>query len=404
MGSSPSQDAAVSPAIGTILLVAFTVVFVVIVTVIAMGLADGMFDMKQVGLTLKPYAVGGNNPEHGIGIIVHGGADAADLVSLSAVITGPKLIYAKTQNNSVEGPQVGQEYRMAAYVDPKILEQVQRGNYTDLVTLITTGKDSVVEMECYATVTGKFRDGSEQVLLMQKVIIPVIPGADGGMSDPNGWISVVPYYISDVYPAHGFMIIILNDSVKGLGHPSFKVTEGENKNQEVEVTEVKMVEDKNYYTYDLSPTKVSNWTKTPYPDSWVLGELTGNVTVNVIFDTTSEKVTVGPITIPPRKNIFENKSKVAGTLNKNGNQITVTFKPTTTLKDENPNFIVFYSGNTTAPVYKNQISNYPSSATFSLPNDLASHNGENLDVFVLVKIDVTQVWYKVASEPVSKFL
>lgn len=409
MRSPPSHDAAVSPAIGTILLVALTVVFVAVAAVVAMGLADGMFNMKQVGLTLKPYAIGGENPEHGIGFIVHGGADAGDLVSLSAVITGPELTYAKTKNNSVEGPQVGQEYRMAAYVDPAVLEQIKRGKYNP-VNLITIGKDSAAEIECYATVTGKFRDGSEQVLLIQKVTIPAIPGTDGSMSDPNGWISVVPYYINDVYPAHGFMITILNNSVTGLGTPTFTVTEGLHKKEQPGVTEMKEVSgtNKRQYTYDLSPTKVSGWTSTPYPNSWVLGELTGNVTVNVQFNGGSKDVTVGPITIPPRVNFFENKTTIAGKLEKEGNQIKVTFDPSTTLKNMNPNFIVFYSGDNTTSVYDMQIpTNKPNSATFPLPNedDLRKHSSENLDIFVLVDIEKsTQVWYKVASEPVSKFL
>ena len=86
-----------------------TVVFVAVVAVVVTGLAGGMFDAKQVGLTLKPYAVGGENPEHGVGILVHGGADAGDLVSLSASIGNPALTYNKT-DDSVSNPQVGVDY------------------------------------------------------------------------------------------------------------------------------------------------------------------------------------------------------------------------------------------------------------------------------------------------------
>ena len=418
MRSPPSQDVAVSPAIGTILLVAMTVIFVALVAVVVMGLAGGMFDMKQVGLTLKPYAFSGENPEHGIGFIVHGGVDAGDLVSLSAVITGPELTYAKTKNNSVEGPQVGQEYRMAAHVDPKILDLIKRGNYNP-VNLITTGKDSAAEIECYVTVTGKFRDGTEQVLLVQKVTIPAIPGTDGSMSDKNGWISVVPYYINDVYPAHGFMVTILNQSVmKGKETPTFEVIlPVEHKmGSSITVTEMAIKSTNNektsQYTYDLSPPNGDSWKKTPYPDTssdhWVLGELTGNVTVPLQVDNKQESVTVGPITIPPRVNIFENTTRIAGKLKKEINQITVTFDPSTTLKSMDPNFIVFYSGDNSKSINQTQIqTNNPTSATFPLPNetDLEKHSGENLDVFVLVDIESkTQVWYRVASVPVSDLL
>ena len=94
MQSPSSQDAAVSPAIGTILLVALTVVFVAVAAVVAMGLANGMFDMKQVGLTLEPYGIA--SEERGISLTVHGGADAGDLVSLSASLNGPELVYRET--------------------------------------------------------------------------------------------------------------------------------------------------------------------------------------------------------------------------------------------------------------------------------------------------------------------
>ena len=96
-----------------------------------------MFDSKYVGLTLKPYAFSGENPEYGIGFIFNRGADAGYLVSFSAVITGPNLIYAKTKNNTVPDPQLGPECRMAAYVDPAIT--LKAGQYS--VNLITTGTD-----------------------------------------------------------------------------------------------------------------------------------------------------------------------------------------------------------------------------------------------------------------------
>ncbi len=166
MSTSSPQDTAVSPVIGTILLIALTVLFVSIVVAVVMGISGGLFAFKSVGLTLNPYGIGNESPEHGIGITVYGGADAADIVSLSAVITGPKLIYAPTKANYVENPQVGQEYRFAAYVDPAIIEAINKKGFH--VNLTTDGKIQVAAMDCYVTVTGKFRDGTEQVLLVRQ--------------------------------------------------------------------------------------------------------------------------------------------------------------------------------------------------------------------------------------------
>lgn len=199
------KDGAVSPAIGTILLVALTVVFVAVAAVVATGLANGMFDMKQVGLTLTPYGINSEG-ERGISLTVHGGADAGDLVSLSAALNGPELVYSDG-TSSVKNPVIGKDYRFKAVESNVIIDTVRPGNAD--VKLETTEILPVNATEYYVTVTGTFRDGTEQVLLIQKVTLPAIPKS-GSVSDAEGYVSVSPYSISDNYPAHGFIITVLD--------------------------------------------------------------------------------------------------------------------------------------------------------------------------------------------------
>jgi hypothetical protein len=65
-----TKDDAVSPAIGTILFVSLMVVFVAVVAVVVMGLSGGLFDSKEVGLTLRPYGIDSES-ERGISLTVH---------------------------------------------------------------------------------------------------------------------------------------------------------------------------------------------------------------------------------------------------------------------------------------------------------------------------------------------
>ena len=398
MPSSSPHDPAVSPVIGTMLLIALTVIFIAIVVAVVMGISSGMFDFKSVGLTLNPYGVGGENPEHGIGITIYGGANVADLVSLSAVITGPQLIYAGTNNNTILNPQVGSEYRLAAYVDPQIINAIKQGNLP--VNLTTPGKQSVGVMTCYATITGKFRDGTEQVLLVQNIVIPAIPGIDGNVTDLNGYISVSPYTIREVYPGHGFKITILNKSIISLGNSvTFSITEP--KTVSKSLTRDPNRDGEEEYTYDMAVPGGSAWYQTPYPETspskfWELGELTGDVKVHLTFkDGSTKDVTVGPIKVPPRVNFFEKTDEIYGTLSKNSTSIKVTFSGVNLKSDVDPNFVIFYSGNTTAPAYQTKLTN---TRDYSVPQrDLANYHGQKLEVFALVKVKGTQVWYHIAS-------
>lgn len=406
MSTSSPQDPAVSPVIGTMLLIALTVIFVAVVVAVVMGISGGMFAFKSVGMTLDPYGIGGENPEHGIGITIYGGADAADIVSLSAVITGPKLIYAPTNASYVDNPQTGQEYRFAAYVDPKIIEAINRKNYH--VNLTTDGKIQVAALDCYVTVTGKFRDGTEQVLLVRHVIIPAIPGTEGGIS--GEYVSVVPYFINETYPAHGFIITILNKSVTSLGKmATFQISSPKVDSVTVEGTAQK---DNRSSTYDLS-TKLDKsgdgWDKTPYPEitgkHWMLGQLIGNVTVSLVGDGVPSEVTVGPITIPPRKNIFENQNYLAGSIiyDKVSENVSLSLTTQNLPRTQTPN-LAYYFIQSEKPVMEDSLSGMRGENLSLEVGTLERHRGQTLEAYVKVHVDPTEVWYRVASVSVANLI
>lgn len=315
------KDGAVSPAIGTILLVALTVVFVAVAAVVATGIAGGMFDTKQVGLTLEPYSIDSES-ERGISLTVHGGADAGDLVSLAASLNGPELVY-QDGNSSVKNPVVGTGYRFKAVESTKTVSG-KRDNSNIDVELNTTEILPVNATEYYVTVTGTFRDGTEQVLLIQKVTLPAISGK-GVASDENQYIFVRPYSTSRDYPSHGFIVKIRDASLKESDIDWNNVEFWSyTKNKKVNIGS-RAGQTETERSYDITDT----WWQSPYPDKqtyWKMYEITGEVTVPITVDGKSQKVRV-TVTVLPRVNIFEDKDNVAGTFHKQeGNKIKVTFE------------------------------------------------------------------------------
>jgi hypothetical protein len=304
---------------------------------------------------------------------------------------------------------------MEAYVDPAIISAVKKGRYT--VNLTTTGTDPVAALECYTTVTGKFRDGTEQVLLIQKVLIPAIPGADGSLSDAEGLISVTPYYISDTYPAHGFKVRILQpDKVKSLGDATF---EG-GPRRTIDPISPKQLGDES--SYDISPGTAGKdqWDTYPYPVEegfWKLGELYGNITITLkMEDSSTIKVSVGPITIPPRQNIFQTKKYPDGiiTYKTETNQISLSLPdfssslPTHhTLSDADKN-IAYYFINSGTPT--EAVSGKRNGELTLDESTLNQHMGQTLEAYVKVEVTIdntngkTYIWYRVASVSVDTLL
>lgn len=168
--SSPPRDPGVSPVIGTILLVAFTVVVVAIVAFVAMGLSGGMFDAREVGLTLTPYSTDGFTPEHGVAVTIMGGRDAGDITELRLSLNDPALYYQTRGGSYVPDPTTGITYRYFADTGTYLKPYGQTWVMTNELNNTGALKNRLV------TVTGKFHDGYEQVLLIKKITIPAMTG------------------------------------------------------------------------------------------------------------------------------------------------------------------------------------------------------------------------------------
>jgi flagellin-like protein len=120
------NDEAVSPVIGVILMVAITVILAAVIAAFVFGLAGITSTTKNVGLTLQQNATGG------ITITIQGGTDIPQLNELNILVDGAANV--------------------TAGVAPFNVGQVLYGAATDY----STKKVSIV---------GKFKDGSEVVLL-----------------------------------------------------------------------------------------------------------------------------------------------------------------------------------------------------------------------------------------------
>lgn len=237
-------------------------------------------------------------------------------------------------------------------------------------------------------------------LLIQKVLIPAIPGNEGNFA--GDYVKVLPYYIDDQYPAHGFYVEIINTTaVKELKVVSFDITWPKEKKSAVLTEKDKK---KVSRTYDVSPSTApkandgSQWDSTPYPKTdvnnfWILGTLKGNVTISLTpqpGQNVLSPVTV-PLTIPPRVNIFENTSIHAGNIWYDGEKITYTPAKGSS---NSPCYYIISSGE---PVKLSDSNN--------AKDQLEANKGKTLEAYVKVPISSTFVWYRVASVKIDdKFL
>lgn len=141
MKSVAKKDDAVSPVIGTILLVAITVVLVAIVAAVVMGMVGGVGDSKTVGVTAQPFV---NASDNGITVTITGGKDANMLVNITPYMNG--VTFTPTE---ITSPKVGVPFVMT------VGDQAHNGTLT---------------------LTGSFTDGSQAVLLQNNVNIPAVVG------------------------------------------------------------------------------------------------------------------------------------------------------------------------------------------------------------------------------------
>lgn len=123
MKSVVKKDDAVSPVIGTILLVAITVVLVAIVAAVVMGMTSGVQSSKDVGVTVSPVN------DTTTSIVFYGGKDVSNVHNMTLVnMTGGQEVSA-----SQDGPySIGQPYNLATRNDFKGSTSVNLiGNFTD---------------------------------------------------------------------------------------------------------------------------------------------------------------------------------------------------------------------------------------------------------------------------------
>lgn len=147
MKSVAKKDDAVSPVIGTILLVAITVVLVAIVAAVVMGMVGGVGDSKTVGVTVTPYA-NATGAEVGYILTLVSGKDASSLKNVTSYLNpsdGTTLINQDSSSGTIS----------ATIGTPNYIKMTNAG-----------GKNGQL------TITGTFSDGTQAVIYQGSITIP----------------------------------------------------------------------------------------------------------------------------------------------------------------------------------------------------------------------------------------
>ena len=133
MKSVAKKEDAVSPVIGTILLVAITVVLVAIVAAVVMGMVGNMSDQKDVGVIVQPG-------DKSVLVTVSSGADANKLKNLSVFADAKQL---STGLNSTTTIDVGKPYNFTGATSG-LAKITVSGEFTDNTTqVLYTGTVSI---------------------------------------------------------------------------------------------------------------------------------------------------------------------------------------------------------------------------------------------------------------------
>jgi flagellin-like protein len=135
MKLTAQNDDGVSPVIGTILLVAITVVLVAIVAAVVMGMVGQVSSTKDVGVTVQPWS---DDTYHGVTVLLYGGNDVSNLNTLNVSVDGAELDIPANQPNTAD-PQVGKVYKFNVTATDKNLVNklvVVTGNFTDGTTSV----------------------------------------------------------------------------------------------------------------------------------------------------------------------------------------------------------------------------------------------------------------------------
>ena len=159
--STTRKDDAVSPVIGTILLVAITVVLVAIVAAVVMGMAGGVQNTKDVGVKVTPVI---GSDDHSVATVTFtGGRDVVNLVGvISMYEVGKQGVIAETTED--KDFVVGKPYKLIAHSTTPAKEDGATATPTPIYTGIS---DSVK-----VNVVGTFTDGSSSVLYTGTINFP----------------------------------------------------------------------------------------------------------------------------------------------------------------------------------------------------------------------------------------
>ncbi len=151
MRSSIDNQDAVSPVIGTSLLVAIVVIIAAIISSMVLGMIPVMSEMKTVGITVQPFS---DDKDYGVSVMVTGGADAASLVNLT--------VGYRNDMDFVQGSLTG------------LRNVIQNPVVGIPVLLNVTSRDSAPipsPLSGPFTLTGHFTDGTSQVLYQKNLVL-----------------------------------------------------------------------------------------------------------------------------------------------------------------------------------------------------------------------------------------
>lgn len=164
----PKKNSAVSPVIGTILLVAIAVVLVAIILVVVMGFA-GNEEGKKVGMNAQPD----NFETAKAKLIIYGGESVSDLIKLEMIDQdSPRGEYVELWNSSDGELTVGFPY-------------LTKGN-------VAKPSENMTIYDTRVNIRGTFTDGKEVILLVQPMTFGNVEGPPSPMG-LAGYIDKVIY-------------------------------------------------------------------------------------------------------------------------------------------------------------------------------------------------------------------
>lgn len=165
------NDSAVSPVIGTILLVAITVVLVAVIAAVVMGMANQP-EPKQVGLTVEPsLSLGATGPPithyRTVTVTIFGGKDVNELRYLNVSVGGADgTVSAVVQSWGLVSSRL-YPYEISGIVGQRLL-------YLP-IPVPGTGSGKREYTDVPVIVTGTFSDGTTQVLYKNTMTLAPVP-------------------------------------------------------------------------------------------------------------------------------------------------------------------------------------------------------------------------------------